>query len=258
MTKRAGGARSPEPEELPDSDLDWDEVVDVVCVSFGPGPMAHAISGAQRGLRVLSVAQPQVWDAGAAAYIAEMTAGLPTAATVREPVLTRARPVDAEPAPIDTFVGARLRDWSALCWASAFGVLYTDVVGVGMTPMRTDDDLRIVAAAVGTYPPGGSALADWVAAQAREYDVQPDPDVSLQQLIFEHGRVAGVELGTGSGSLLVRALDGVALPPARPDHAASDADRATRPDPREVAIVGLPASRFGRVELLTPGPPETG
>jgi hypothetical protein len=269
VTKRAGGARPPEPEEPPASDIGWDEVVDVVCVSFAPGPTAQAISGAQRGLRALSVAQPQIWDADAAAYIAAMTVGLPAAATVPGPALTCARPVDDEPARgrvIDTFAGAQLRDWAELCWASAFGVLYTDVVGTGMTPMRTDDDVRIVASVVGYRSDAdgsGRALADWLAAQAREHEVQPDPDVRLQRLIFEYGRVAGVELGTGSGPLLVRALDGVALPTAPldavpPDAVPSDAGRSVRPAPGEVAIVGRPASRFGRVDLLIPDPLRAG
>jgi len=249
VTKRARGGEFPELDE-PESELDWDEVVDVICVGADPGPTAQAISGVRCGRRVLAVVRPQIWDVDTAAYIAEMTADLtPPESCVQFP-FTRARPAESEPARgrvIDTFRGAHLRDWAALCWASPFGVLYTDPFGIDATPMITDDGLRIEAAVVGPYPPG-RPLADWLAAQARDHDVQPDPGVGLQRLIIEYGRVAGAELTTPSGPLLVRAIDGVALPTATPD-----TDWAARSDlggDLEVAIVGRPAGRFGRVELL--------
>jgi len=253
VTKRARGGEFAEPEDEPESELDWDEVVDVICVGADPGPTAQAISGVQCGRRVLAVMRPQIWDVDTAAYVAEMTADLtPTESRVHTS-FTRARPTESEPARgrvIDTFVGAHLRDWAAQCWASPFGVLYTDPFGLDTTPMITGDGLRIQAAVVGSYPPD-RPLADWLAAQARDHDVQPDPGLALQRLIIEFGRVAGAELTTPSGLLLVRALDGVALPtpPAEID--------AAEPDPGdldlEVAIVGRPAGRFGHVELLGRG-----
>ena len=111
----------------------------------------------------------------------------------------------------------------------------------------------IEAAVVGDYPSdaerSGRAMAQWLAAQADEHDVQPDPDLTLQRLIIEFGRVAGAEINTAAGPLLVRALDGVALPTTF-----ADADWPVRPDlggiDLEVVIVGRPAGRFGRVELL--------
>jgi len=252
VTKRAGGGEFPEPEDEPESELDWDEVVDVICVGADPGPTAQAISGVQSGRRVLAVSRPQIWDVDTAAYIAEMTAGLTPPESHRQTPLTRARPAEPEPARervIDTFVGAHLRDWAAQCWASPFGVLYTDPFDIDTTPMVTDDGLRIEAALVG-IPRPDRPLADWLADQARDHDVQPDPGLALGRLITEYGRVAGAEFTSSSGPLLVRALDGVALPTRMP----SAETAVVAPDlgavDLEVAIIGRPAGRFGRVELL--------
>jgi len=249
VTKRTGYEFS-ESEDEPESELDWDEVVDVICVGADPGPTAQAISGAQCGRRVLAVARPQIWDTDTTAYIAEMTADLTPPESRAQLPFSRARPVEPEPARgrvIETFIGAHLREWAAHCWASPFGVLYTDPFGIDTTPMITDDGLRIEAAVIGTYRPD-RPLVDWLATHARDHDVQPDPGLVLQRLIIEYGRVAGAELTTPSGPLLVRAIDGVALPTATPD-----TDWAARSDlggDLEVAIVGRPAGRFGRVELL--------
>jgi len=60
--------------------------------------------------------------------------------------------------------------------------------------------------------------------------------------------VAGAELTTSSGPLLVRALDGVALPTLPAETAAAQPDLGAVD--LEVAIVGRPAGRFGHVELL--------
>ena len=262
MTKRAWADEGPEPDSQPESDLEWDEVVDVICVGTDPGPTAQAISGVQFDRRVLVVVQPQIWDTDTAAYIAEMTADLTPADPGLQVPLTRARPAESEPARgrvIDTFVGAHLRDWAGQCWATPFGVLYTDPFGIDTAAMRTADGLRVEAVVVGDYPSdaerSGRALAQWLADQALDHDVQPDPDLTLQRLIIEYGRVAGAELLSASGPLLVRAMNGVALPSGGRDTATPDTDWAARSDltdaDLEVAIVGRPAGRFGRVELLT-------
>ena len=256
MTKRAREHEFPEPDEHPESDIDWDEVVDIICVGTDPGPVAQAISGVQCGRQVLALVRPQSWDPETAAYIAEMAGDLSSVESGSPLTVTRARPVIVEPARgrlIDTFVGAHLHDWAAQCRATSFGVLYTDVFGVDTTRMHTDDGRQIDTVLLGTYPSdadhSGRAVSEWLSEQARECRVHPDPDVSLRRLITEFGRVAGAELATDSGSLLVRALDGVALPAA-----SSNADRVGPSElvdaDFEIAIVGLPAARFGRVELL--------
>jgi hypothetical protein len=264
VTKRARGGEFPEPDDPPESDLDWDEVVDVICVGTEPGPTAQAISSIQCGRRVLAVARPHIFDTDTASYVTEMTADLEPPEPGPQLPLTRAWPTEVEPARgrvIDTFVGAHLRDWAGQCWATPFGVLYTDAFGIDTAAMRTDEGLHIEAAVVGDYPSGaqrsGRAVADWLIAQALEHGVHPDLDLTLQRLIIEYGRVAGAELLTASGPLLVRALNGVALPSGDGDTASSDACWALHADPGdgdiEVAIIGRPAGRFGRVELLTSG-----
>ena len=45
MTKRAGDGEFPEPEDEPESELEWDEVVDVICVGADPGPTSRAADG---------------------------------------------------------------------------------------------------------------------------------------------------------------------------------------------------------------------
>lgn len=260
MTRRAGGAvnrraagvRSPESTEWPDTEIAWDDVVDVICVGLDPGPLAHAISGVQRGRRVLVVARPDTWDTDTAGYIAEMTAELPTPPPGPPVPFARPRVIDApitRGRPIETFEGSRLRDWAAQCWASPLGVLYTDVVD--QTLVVTDESRCFEGVVIGTYSPD-CALEEWLAVQARADGVRPDPDVTWRRAIVEYGRVAGVELDTASGPMLVKTLDGVALPVAP-----GDGGPAPQPDLPDVAgavaIVGRPAGRFGRVQLLFPG-----
>jgi hypothetical protein len=214
--------------------------------------VAHAIAAAGSGLRVLVVARPDVWDTDTAAYIAEMTAELPAPPEGPAVAVTLGRAIDAQPARgrvIDTFEGARLGEFAAQCWASPLGVLYTDVyppAALGATPMRTGADLRIEAIAIGTCAPD-CAPAEWLAARALDDGIRPDRDVMWTRVVVEFGRVAGVELDTASGPVLVRAMGGVALPTARhpPERPAQPGLPAA-----EVAIVGLAAGRFSRVELL--------
>ncbi len=252
MIRRAGGGQSPEPGEQPDTEIAWDDVVDVICVGSDPGPVAHAIAAAGSGLRVLVVARPDVWDTDTAAYIAEMTAELPALAEGPAVTVTLGRAIDAQPARgrvIDTFEGARLGEFAAQCWASPLGVLYTDVypaAALGATAMHTGADLRIEAIVIGTCAPD-CAPAEWLAARALDDGIRPDRDVMWTRLVVEFGRVAGVELDSASGPVLVRAMEGVALPTAR--HSSAPPAQPGLPA-AEVAIVGLAAGRFSRVELL--------
>ena len=269
--RRAAGDGSPESNGVPDTEIAWDDVVDVICVGPDPGPMAHAISGVHRDRRVLVVARPGAWDADTAGYIAEMTAELPTPPPGPPVAVTRPRVTDAPvtrprvtdaPAtrprvtdapvrrrPIDTFEGSRLRDWAGQCWASPLGVLYTDVVDA--TLAHTDESLCVEGAAIGTCSPD-CALEEWLAVQARADGIRPDPDLTWRRAIVEYGRVAGVELDTASGPVLVRTLAGLALPTA--PGGGYPAPQPDLPDGAfAVAVVGRPASRFGRVQLLFPG-----
>ena len=103
MTTPAGGGQSPESGEQPDTDIAWDDVVDVICVGSDPGPVAHAIAAVGSGLRVLVVARPDAWDTDTAAYIAEMTEELPAlaegpAVAVTSLLAIDVRAIDGKPA----------------------------------------------------------------------------------------------------------------------------------------------------------------
>lgn len=245
------------------SELDWDEVVDVICAGAGPGAVAHAVLCSDLGLTVEladAVAPSDVDDPDTSAYLAAMNDDLGLgdgAACLLEVPVVRAEPVAPRTdrrARIEPFIGSRVRDWSAGCAVSVFGVLYTAVPEAGMIAMRTDGGESIRAAVLREYRPDtdcpGSALTDWLAEQARTRDLG-GYGVGLQRLIFEDGRVAGAAVGTASETTLIRARRGVALSTAAVPAGAS---WPTQPDLRgtvaQVAIVSRTGSRFGRVELL--------
>ena len=61
MKKRTGG-EFVEPADEPESELDWDEVVDVICVGADPGPTAQAISAGDLTRRVRITGQGDEFD----------------------------------------------------------------------------------------------------------------------------------------------------------------------------------------------------
>lgn len=243
-----------------DSDGHFDEVVDVICAGSGPGVLAFAIACASRDQRVLvvdSVPAGELADPETVEYIQAMTEDLGPINQDFELAHTRAQPV---PPPkgdrprIEPFLGGRLRQWSATCMGSAFGVMFSDVIDTSMTPLRTKVE-PIRAIPLGSYSANGDrpgpALADWLGAQAAALDVTPEADWTLRRLLFEGGRVVGAVLGTPDGPYRVRALECVAVntvaAPAVEDwpvQAGLDAAEL------QVALVGRTAARFGRVELL--------
>jgi len=246
-------------------DLHWDDVVDTVCAGSGPGVLAYAIRCADldQDVQLVDAESPaHISDAATAEFLEALVEDLgpPTryASDLELPV-TRAEPVPAtnrRRGAVEPFVGGRLRDWSARCLASPFGVIHTDVSEADVTAMRTSAGELIQAAVIGTYRPRpdrpGAALTDWLAGQARERGIVRSTGVTLRRLIFQYGRVAGVELETASGTRLVRTTAGVALS-TRP--APAGADWPGQPGLRDVAVkvavVGRRAGRFGRVELLS-------
>ncbi|HNP14132.1 MAG TPA: hypothetical protein PKM33_12815, partial [Mycobacterium sp.] len=183
----------------------------------------------------------------------------PAGADLEASVL-RAEPVPARTdprAPIEPFIGARLREFALRCVASPFGVLYTEVPDAGWTAMGTEAGDTVQVASVGAFRAGveapAAALTAWLDEQAHACGVARAADSVAQRLIFENGRVAGAELAAPSGTTLVRALAGVALStrsapdggewPAQPELGGRTAD---------VAIIARTAGRFGRLVLLNP------
>lgn len=249
-----------------ESELHWDDEVDVLCVGSGPGVVAHAVFSAALGADVLLVdaaAPTDVTDADTRAFLGSMTDDLgpvtPAGADLEVAVL-RAEPVPARTdprAPIEPFIGARLREFALRCVASPFGVLYTEVPDAGWTAMGTEAGDTVQVASVGAFRAGveapAAALTAWLDEQAHACGVARAADSVAQRLIFENGRVAGAELAAPSGTTLVRALAGVALStrsapdagewPAQPELGGRTAD---------VAIIARTAGRFGRLALLNP------
>ena len=245
------------------TELYWDDVVDVICAGTGPGALAQAIVCTDLGLSVElaeAVAPSGLSDPDTVAYLEAMTEDLgtldPSSAGLELPVVHAApvAPRTDRRTRIEPFVGSRLRDWSARCLVSPFGVVYSAVPEAGVTAMRSDSGESIRAAVLGPYTTDGdrpgAALADWLAEEAWERDVAGH-GLGLHRLIFEWGRVAGAAIDAASGTRLIRARAGVALSTgAVPVGATWPVQSELRDVVAQVAIVGRTGSRFGRVELL--------
>jgi hypothetical protein len=245
------------------SELYWDDVVDVICAGVGPGVLAQAILCTDLGLTVEladAIAPTDLAAPATVAYLEAMTDDLGTLNRLPRDLrlpLIHAEPVAARTdrrAKIEPFIGSRLRDWSARCVVSPFGVIYSAVPEAGVTAMRGDSGESIRAAVLGPYRPDadrpGAALAGWLAAQARERDIAGH-GLGLQRLVFENGRVAGAAIDSASGTRLVRATEGLALSTgAMPVGATWPAQPELRDTVAQAAIVTRTGSRFGRVELI--------
>lgn len=215
--------------------IDWDEAVDVICVGTSPGVAGYAMICAAAGFDVATVEFPSGGtDPETLAYLAAMTAdldggevtGAASPIRVRPVTITPGRAVKLDPKRrLDTFVGERLRAWSAECLHDPAGVLFTAVPDHVLTPMRTDTGELVTAAAV---PAGG-----------------PAPGVEYGELIapvYQDGRIAGALLSDGAGRRLVRAQHGIAFPIGP---AATPVPRAPEP---LMTLVSRPAGRFARLQ----------
>lgn len=221
---------------------EWDEVVDVICVGASPGVLAYAVCCAANDLDVVLVQPPAEPDEQTAAWYSAMTADLHSAQDRPMFSFARATPPPApsgKRAALETFFGEHLRQWSAHCLRSPFGLMFTQVPEL-LVPMRTDGDESITAAFLGN--PGGADLLTWLGECARERGLA-EPEDRMAAMLLEDGRIAGVELDGGhriaaTGGLVFPAGGEVAGPdlPSHPGCA--------------VAIVGRPAGRFATVDLL--------
>jgi hypothetical protein len=248
-------------EPVEASEWQWDDVVDVICTGAGPGALAHAIWCTDLDLDVELADEElsaEATDPDTAAYLRSMTDDLePAMARDFDVAVVRAQPLPVTKdrrATIEPFFGSRLRDWSARCVVSPFGVIYSQIPD-DMTAMQTKSGETIRAAVLGDYQPAadrpGLQLAEWLRDQARDRDILGQPATALQRLIFEGGRVAGAELSTPAGTRLVRAVMGVALSLGPIPDSADWPVQPELPDgAAQVAVVSRTASRFGRIELL--------
>jgi hypothetical protein len=246
--------------ERPDSDVAWDEVVDVICVGSSPGVLAYAICCVAADLDVVLVRAPGESDPQTDAWYAAMTEDLPA------PRLNPGREITAEdrhafslarlvpiPAPtgkrvtLEPFIGEHLRQWSAHCAQSRYGVMFTQVPDL-LVPMRTEDGESVTAVSIGDFGSAKSQARDdglegWLLQEATEMDLL-EPETGLAAMVFEGGRIAGVHLDDGS---LIAASGGLALPVGA---AAPHSPLPLDADDLVVAILGRPAGRFATVDLL--------
>jgi hypothetical protein len=262
----------------------WDAEVDLVCIGAGIGGMGTAIATVEEGGDVIvadtsrdlgedgsSLAtrrrvgthlgwlQHEAVDVDTDDYLAAVAEGL-------DPMQRRA---DASHVPtriasewtadervVEPFVGAEIRAWDAQCLASPFGMLYSSVSGWHTTKMRSADGQSIEVLPIGEMDwhdgLGERDLVDWMAAKARDRDVEILASTRLQRLVFEDGLIVGVVLDTPDGPFAVRARSGVTLSPRDQEPASSGRlSGSSHGERKQVSLVGRTASRFGRVELVT-------
>ena len=241
--------------EPAESEIDWDETVDVLCVGDGPGALAYGILCTAADLDVLIIEcaelDPQTRD-----WHSDMTADLDGGQPDACLSLMRAEPVPVQPindrTKLEPFVGEHLRQWSAGCLASPFGVMFTEVPDLG--PMRTAEGRSITAGIVGKYRCAGGApgptLVSWLRENAEGLFAPADD--RLDGLVVDNGRIAGVILDTADGPCRIGVTRGLALSLAREPERWPDQPELAGLEV-DVAIVGRQAGRFARVELLASG-----
>jgi hypothetical protein len=233
---------------------DWDETVDVLCVGDAPGALAYGIFCNAADLDVLIIESAEL-DPQTRDWLGDMTEGLNGGAPDARLSVIRAEPVPAKKindrTRLEPFVGEHLRQWSAGCLASPFGVVMSHVPD--LETMRTTEGDSVTAGIVGSYRcdggPPGPALTHWLHERA-EGLFAPAED-RLDGLIITDGRIAGVVLNTTDGPRRIGITGGMALSPAVAPQPWPDQPEIAglRVD---VAVVGRQAGRFARVELLAP------
>ncbi|MCV7424805.1 FAD-binding protein [Mycobacterium yunnanensis] len=159
--------------------------------------------------------------------------------------------------PVETFFGSKLAGWAAQCIASPFGLMYTNMRDWRTTTMVSESGESVEALSIGTIEWADGcdrrALHGWMAAQARDRDVEVEYGSTLDRIVFEEGDITGVILRTPDGPLAVRTRAGLTFAPADRDPVVAEHPVAPG-DLFQVCLVGRTASRFGRVELMATEP----
>ena len=255
--------------------MQWDYQVDVVAVGAGLGGLATAIVAVDDGQTVFVTQSPvrsphhrlgvEVSDRATNAYLDAVTdiVGTPAEGTAGDlPVRLVASmvPVSLGCNPrrngVEPFSGARLAAWSADCIVAPHGVFYSYVAHRDMTTLHSATGEKVEVAVVGSVEPGVGpewCLDEWLSAQARDRGIEARQDSTLDRLVFENGQVVGAVLATPDGRCAVSAARGVVVATSGGATAGGGvAHRIPGDDPVQVGVVSKPASRFARVELLTP------
>jgi hypothetical protein len=268
----------------PGSTLQWDDVVDVICTGSGMGGLAVAIAADDMGESVFVADASRtpglpggslsgidslhrrlgvdVVDGDTDQYLRALTDDLgpvssfPWDLSLPVRAVTDVVPDNGGRRTIETFVGARLRDWAFRCVASPYGVVHTHVDDRHTTTMRCSSGDAVEVAVIGSYQPdpaqGASALGGWLHTQADDRGIEVHGDSPLQRLVFEDGRVVGAAISTPTGVRTVRARRGVVVATGGyPPDTIWPVEAVASSEPLQVAMVTRNASRFARLELLT-------
>lgn len=258
--------------------IDWDDIVDIVCIGRGAGALAVAICADRGGMQVFIADAGHGAGAGGAEadslaarlgvtddvtvdYLNALTEDVGPLIRCAVPNQVPLRTIDGPQADsgrnrIATFVGSALRGWADRCLASPYGLLYTTLAH-STAVTYTSAGETIEASVVGTIDVENGRLVDeldeWLTVRARELGTDEDSSNSLQRLVFDGGQVVGAIIDTPTGPRSVRAKRGVvmetggrALTPTLPADGLGSASSVM------VALVTRAASRFVRLELLAP------
>ena len=258
--------------------MEWDDVVDVVCVGSGAGGLAAAIVAVDAGQTVFVTESPiavgvnssygtAVADRATNEYFDAITENLSPPTSMEFDSALPIRVADDATAvascrrgrtAVEPFVGARLRDWDSACLGAPSGVVYSHVTDRNMTSMRSADGEQFEVAVVGRLGPGiecgASAVTDWLIGQALARDIDVHSGSPVERLVFGDGRVLGAVIATPAGARAVRGQLGVITSIGPGEVGAAARLNAVGHGAARVGIVSKTASRFGRVALLAKGP----
>jgi hypothetical protein len=171
------------------------------------------------------------------------------------PAVRVARDLPTDGSALAPFFGARLPEWTAQCVTSPYGLFSSTVFGRFATPMQSANGETIEVVSVGsidwTDGLGEKALFDWMAAQARDRDIEIREHGQLQRVVFEDGAPVGVVFSTPDGPYSVGTRFGLTISPTETEVIRCGAPTvAAGVDRMQVCLVAKAASRFARVELL--------
>ncbi|MCX8553783.1 hypothetical protein OS121_01535 [Mycolicibacterium mucogenicum] len=261
---------------LPADDGRWLRGDDVHCVTLGatldaridefgvPGGIPDDEPAPEAGgLGEVEAAEPDLGEQldATAVYFAAVTAEVDDAAeppsdggSVPARAVRELTGSETHTRTIETFFGARVLDWARVCLDSATGALYSTVRGWSSETLRDSAGKTLRLSSLGAIEwsagDGPDQLFDWLAAAAAERDIAVSAASTLQALLFEDHRIIGAELNTPDGPYFVRARHCVVISPDFIGKGAPVETDAAPAGTLEVCIVGLPASRFARVELV--------
>lgn len=269
-------------DDVPIPMMDWDDVVDVVCVGSGGGLIAAGLTAARAGCDVYVATVPSAprrdggcgrpWGSDLSSRLGvddvndETVGHLNQAVEEFAPVVCADDdfdlPVrileDRQPpsGTVEPFRGAQLGTWARRCATSPNGVLFNRVTHRQMSEARAAGGVALEVAVIGSFGAGhasvSSGLTAWLYEQASSAGVEIDTVERLERLVFEDGHLVGVIVGTAEGRRAVRALHDVIIGTGelRSEDAPLNEPNGLPSDMR-LCLVSQFASKFARLELVS-------